>query len=97
MEKRTKRHYVTDDDLIKEPITEKSHAEVETNGPQTKNGIVRNSIFVNIRKEPNLESEVLDTVRRGTKVTITDIVGSFYKILLGEDVGYISKIYVEEE
>ncbi len=97
MEKRTKRHYVADDDVIKEPIIEKSHAEVETNGPQTKNGIVRNSIFVNVRKEPSLESAVLDTVRRGTKVSIIDTSGSFYKILLGDSMGYISKIYVEEE
>lgn len=77
---------------------ESSPAEVEKNGPETKNGIVINSIHVKVRKEPSYESDVMEVLREGDKVTILDKVGDFYKVSTkSNDVAYISSDFVKEE
>lgn len=64
-----------------EKNTEESPTEVETNGPETINGIVVNSLFVKIRKEPNLKSDVLQIIMRGDKIEVFDeLINGFYKI-----------------
>lgn len=78
-------------------ITEYSPAQVEKNGPETRNGVVVKSLFVNLRKEPSFGSEVCETVRMGDKVTIHSIEGEFYKVSTDKNsVAYISSEFVEE-
>lgn len=60
-------------------IIDMSPTELETTGPKTKNGIVENSLFVKVRKEPNYESDVLEILREGYKVIILGRSGMFYK------------------
>lgn len=77
--------------------TEKSPAQVETRGPETINGTIVNSLLVNVRKEPSLESEVLEIVKKGDKVTILDKVKDFYKVeTKSKIIAYISSNFVEE-
>lgn len=81
-----------------EEQTEKSPAEVETNGPETANGVIVNAFVVNARKEPSFESEVVETMVRGEKVTILGKKGRFYKVRTERhDVAYIVSEFVEEE
>lgn len=81
-----------------EKNTEESPAEVEANGPETKNGTVVNSLFVKIREEPNLDAKVLDVIQSGKKVDIISKERGFYKIETDEDViGYIASNFIEEE
>lgn len=78
--------------------TEESHAEVETAGPETINGIIANAALVNVRKKPDPESEVLETLRMGDKVTILGRDGSYYKVRTSAHrEAYISVSLVKEE
>lgn len=77
---------------------ELSPADVETNGPETKNGTVINSLNVKVRKKPTYEAEVVEVLRKGDKVTITGRIGGFYKISTSVNrVGYISSDFIKEE
>ena len=81
-----------------EEIKETSPSQQETTGPETKNGIVANTLFVNVRKHPRGDAEKLSTMRRGEKVMILGKVGGFYKVSIGHDeIGYISSDFVKEE
>lgn len=76
---------------------EVSPAEVETLVPETKNGIVINSLYVRIRREPSLESDVIKLVRKGDKVKILDRLDRFYKISIENDqLGYVASEYIKE-
>lgn len=59
-------------DILKEFMTtEPSSAEVKTNGPKTKNGIIDGAMLVKVRREPwTDEDNVLEVLRKGDKVTI---------------------------
>lgn len=82
----------------KKIVIEKSHAEVETNGPETKNGIVENALHVKVRKDPSYESDVLEVLRKGDKVTILDKSGEFYKVSTSVNkIAYISSDFIKEE
>lgn len=86
------------DDFIKEK--EVSSAEVKTNGPETKNGIIANGLFVKVRKDPSNESDenVIEVLRKGDKVTILGRVKNFYKVSTSVNKeGYILSLYVKEE
>lgn len=83
---------------VVETITEQSSAEVETTGPETKNGIITNALFVKLRQEPNFNSEVVMVLRKDDVVTIVGKHGDFYKVTTKSNkVGYISSPFVKEE
>lgn len=82
---------------VKEVI-EESPAEVETTGPETKNGIIKGSMYVNVRREPWVDENVLEVLRQGDKVKILGSVDGFYKVSTSTyKIAYISKDFVEEE
>lgn len=82
----------------KNNFTDELPAELEQNGPETINGIISNSLFVKVRKEPSLESEVLETMRSGDKVRILGSVGDFYKVSTSVNkVAYIYSDFLKEE
>lgn len=88
-----------DESIIEtEEITEESPAEEETNGPETKNGIIVNSSTVRVREAPSYKSKTLGVMMRGDKVTILGKENEFYKISTrGIREAYIAKQFIEEE
>lgn len=88
-------------EVVKETMvtTEVSPAEVETNGPETKNGIIDGAMFVKVRREPWTDDDnVLEVLRKGDKVTIFGKVDGFYKVSTSVNkVAYISSDFVKEE
>lgn len=77
---------------------EYSPAEVEKNGPETKNGIVVNSLHVKVRNKPSYDSDVLEVLRKGDKVTILGKSGEFYKVSTRlNKIAYISLNFIKEE
>lgn len=92
-----RKRYLDDIDVTN-TITEESHAEVETAGPETINGIIANAGLVNVRKKPDPESEVLETLRMGDKVTILGRDGGYYKVRTSvHREAYISVSLLKEE
>lgn len=88
---------LTEQQSEEQQITEESPAEVETNGPETKNGIIVKSLHVKVRREPSYESEVMELLRRGDRVIIHGKVGEFYKISTSTNkFVYIAAAYVKE-
>lgn len=87
------------DDIVKTEITEESSAEVKTTGPETKNGIVVNCLFVKVRREPwTDDNNVLEVLNKGDKVTILGMVDGFYKVSTRVNkVAYISSTFIKEE
>lgn len=82
--------------------TEGSPAEMETTGPETINGIVTgtiiNSIHVRARREPNIESDVIELLRKGDHVKILGNVAGFYKVeTFANNIAYILSDFVKEE
>lgn len=82
-----------------EEIREESLAEVETTGPETKNGTIINSLFVKVRKKPVVEDgNVVEVLRKGDKVHILDKLDGFYKVTTSVNKGvYISSDFIKEE
>lgn len=83
-------------------VTEESPAEMETTGPETINGIVTgtiiNSVHVRARREPNIESDVIELLRRGDHVKILGNVAGFYKVETpANNIAYILSDFVKEE
>lgn len=83
--------------------TDQSPAQVEINGPETKNGIIVNSLssYVKIRSKPSFESEPIGLLMRDEKVVILERVNEFYKVradhlIPGRDI-YVATEYVKEE
>lgn len=82
---------------IKE-ITEKSPAKVETTVPETVNGVVVNTLNVNVRRWPDKDSEVVETLRAGDHVVIYGKRGDFYEVSTSVNHRvYISSEYLKEE
>jgi uncharacterized protein YgiM (DUF1202 family) len=50
---------------------------------------------LNIRKSASADSDVVGVLREGTRVTIKDTSGSWYKITSGSKSGYVYKKYIE--
>ena len=46
---------------------------------------------MNLRKEPNLESVILDTFAQGTAITILGEEGDWYRVAAGAKEGYMMK------
>lgn len=79
-------------------IVEKSHAKVETTVPETVNGVVVNTLNVNVRRWPDKDSEVVETLRAGDHVVIHRKRGAFYEISTSVNYRvYISSEYLKEE
>lgn len=78
---------------------EVSSAEVKTNGPETRNGIINGALHVRIRREPQMNDDnTIGILQRGDKVTILEKIGKFYKISVNESlVGYILSDFIKEE
>lgn len=91
----------SDKEILKEStnITEKSPAEVETHGPETRNGSIHGAMLVAVRKEPWVDNDnVLEVLREGDKVTIFGKVDGFYKVSTSTNkIAYISSDFVKEE
>lgn len=68
----------------------------ETMVPEPKYGIVINSSYVNLRRIPDLSSEVVKILNRGDKVEILEHLSNFYRVRFAEVVGYISSKFCEE-
>ncbi|HQP06883.1 MAG: SH3 domain-containing protein [Smithella sp.] len=49
---------------------------------------------MNLRKEPNLESVILDTFAQGTAITILGEEGDWYRVAAGAKEGYMMKALV---
>lgn len=93
-----RKRYLEEDLKDTNQTTEESHAEVETAGPETINGIIANAVLVNVRKKPDPGSEVLETLRMGDKVTILGRNGGYYKVRTSiHREAYISVSLVKEE
>ena len=74
-------------------IIEKSPAKMETTVPKTVNGVV-----VNVRRWPDKDSEVVETLRAGDRVVIYGKRGDFYEVSTSVNHRvYISSEYLKEE
>lgn len=83
---------------IKKKNTDESHTEVETNGPETKYGIITNSPYVNLRKEASLESDVLEVLTENDKVKIFEKEKDFYRVKVSSRrLGFVQENYIKEE
>lgn len=78
---------------------EESPAKMETTGPETKNGIIVNTRYVKVRREPKMvEGNVLDILGCGDKVKILEKVDGFYKVSTNtHKIAYISSDFIKEE
>lgn len=77
---------------VKETI-EKSPTEVETSVPKTVNGMVVNTLNVNVRRWPDKDSEVVETLRAGDQVVIYGKRGDFYEVSTAVN----HKVYISSE
>lgn len=78
--------------------TQQISADTESHGPETKNGIVINSPFVNMRMGPSLDSRVIGMLRRGDKVEILQKGSEFYKVVDDKQhEGYVASPYIMED
>lgn len=68
---------------------EKSYATSETY-------IVTPDIGVNLRDKPNADSNIVNKLKQGTKVKITNTSGEWSKVSVNKDVGYIKSEYLKE-
>lgn len=93
-----RKRYLEEDINNTNQITEESHAEVETAGPETINGVIINALLVNVRKGPSTDSEVVEILRKGDKVSILGTEKGYYKVTtsVNKEV-YISSYFVVKE
>ena len=52
---------------------------------------------VNLRKESNVESEIVKELEIGSSIKVLEVEGNWLKVKKGEDEGYIRSLYVSEE
>lgn len=78
-------------------LTDQSPAQVETNGPETKYGIVVNCLHLLMWKEPAAWSKEMGVLIEGAKVEILEKVDNFYKICVAGIVSYVVSEYIKEE
>lgn len=88
----------TTEEIHLKRYVEESPAQVEVNGPETKNGVITGALNVKMRRDPSSESEVLGLLRKGDRVTIHEKIGNFYKVSTKKySMGYIFSDLIEEE
>lgn len=78
-------------------LTDQSPAQMETNGPETKYGIIINSLYVKFRSRPNFESEPIGILRKDEKIEILERLDEFYKVRVEDHDVYVAAKYVKEE
>lgn len=95
--KKTKTYNV-DLNTLKHEVIDESSAEVKTNGPQTKNGIVVNTGCLNVRRSPRGGNNIVEVLDRGDKVQILGENGPYYKVSTSANNNvFVSKKYIREE
>ena len=80
--------YMTDKDVTKNVK--------EVKEPEIKKGIVRNCELLNVRKEPNTDSDIIKVINHGDEINIIkedkgNISDDFYKTIGG----YVMKKYIK--
>lgn len=61
---------------------------------QNQYGYVTASSGLNVRSGPSSSYPILGQLSKGTKVTILDLTGNWYKIIYNGSIGYVSKDYI---
>ena len=87
-------------DELKETNTEKIPAEEEQTGPETikGTGIIVNSLFVKVRREPSTDADTVEVLRKGDKVASIGKAEEFYKVRTSTNRNaYILSEFVKEE
>ena len=85
---------MSDKDITKS--VEKVEEVEEVKKPEIKKGIVRNCELLNVRKEPNTDSDIINVINRGDEINIIkedkgNISADFYKTIDG----YVMKQYIK--
>ena len=81
---------------VKKDFKEKALAEVRALVPETNNRIITK--LVNLRREPNFDSDVVDILRKGARVKILEKTKDFYKIkFAGDRTAYVFSDFIKEE
>lgn len=85
--------------IVETPVEEESPVEVETNGgPETRTGTIVDREYVNVRKKPSMEADILEVMRKGDKVIILDEGKTFTKVKTSVNpVGYIHNDFLKED
>ena len=52
---------------------------------------------LNVRKQPSVDAEKIGSVQKGTTITIIGDTDEWYEIIYGDQIGYVSKLYVALE
>ena len=56
-----------------------------------------NTNSLKVRKEPNTSSEVIDSLTRNMQVSIIEELDGWYRIKIGDKIGYVSATYISDE
>ena len=90
--------YMTDKDVTnkEEIVGAEEPAVKEVKEPEIKKGIVRNCELLNVRKEPNTDSDIIKVINHGDEIDIIKedkgiISADFYKTTDG----YVMKKYIK--
>lgn len=85
---------------ISEPSATEAEQEEETEEVAEETGTTVgyvNATSVNIRKEANASSDIVDKLTINTEVTILEEIDGWYKIQVGDITGYVSAQYISDE
>ena len=80
---------------VKEEVKEEIKEEIKEEVAEKKYGQVYNCELLNVRTEPNLNSEIFSILNRNDKVEILDDILDFYKILKDGSEVYCMKKYIK--
>ena len=80
---------------VKEEVKEEAVEEVKEEVKEKKYGQVYNCELLNVRTEPNTDSEIFSILNRDDKVEILDDILGFYKILKDGSEVYCMKKYIK--
>lgn len=92
----------SEQEFYRDEEKEKSRAEVETKKSENKTGIVDNSIVVKVRRFPDLRSEIVGILPKGSNVVIhkklTNLNNDFYQISTSSiKRGFILSSFIKED
>lgn len=78
-------------------LTGQSPARAETNGPETKYGIICNCSYVGIQEIPLVCTKEIGFLSEGDKVEILGTYDDFYKINIDGTIAYVYGFCIKEE
>lgn len=84
-----KEFFVKEENDETNELTDRSPAQVETNGPETRKGIVTNCLYLRMWREPNFKSETIGFLERGDEVEVLERIDDYYKIRMEGKVVYV--------